>query len=523
MNPVSPPSPAPAALIRRVEGAHENARLLRKHIPAWVISGAVHVALIAALILVDRFMPKAVAVVPTDEMIVLPDDKPEDPQDKVLTNPFEGIDPELDLAVPTPFVDDTVVDSKLSPSDVPGVTDSANTTKIDVIAPPGIAMDGPPGTIGDSGKVFKGGGGGGDGPIMGESFRGRGPSSRKDMLGPNGGTDLSEAAVGRGLVWLAKQQKADGSWVFDGSSADATAASTGLALLPFLAAGQTHKKFAENKYQSTVEKGLQYLLSLQNADGSFRRSGPQQMYAHAIATVALCELYGMSGDKGRVHGPAMKAVAFLVASQGPDGSWGYRPKTNGDTSIVGWQIQALHSAKLCKDIPVPEDAFVKARAFLDKVSDSSKHATYGYTDRNGIKPSLTAVGLLSRYYGDKWGPMNPGMAAGVGYLMKNWMPNRDRFDMYYYYYATQVVHFYDGAEWHRDWNPKMRDMLIDLQVPATKVGNAGSWDPDGAIIGQHCGRLGTTCLALLTLEVYYRHLPLYKRDNGGLRELERSK
>jgi hypothetical protein len=176
MNPV-PPSPAPAAVIRRVEGAQENARLLRKHIPAWVISGAVHVALIAALILIDRFMPKAVAVAPTDEMIVLPDDKPDDPQDKLLTNPFEGIEQELDLAVPTPNLDDTVVDSRLSPSDVPGVTDSANTTKLDVTAPLGIAIDGPPGALGDLGQTLRGGGGG-DGHVMSEAFRGRGPSSR---------------------------------------------------------------------------------------------------------------------------------------------------------------------------------------------------------------------------------------------------------------------------------------------------------------------------------------------------------
>jgi hypothetical protein len=93
--------------------------------------------------------------------------------------------------------------------------------------------------------------------------------------------------------------------------------------------------------------------------------------------------------------------------------------------------------------------------------------------------------------------------------------------MYYYYYATQVVHFHGGKEWLEQWNPKMREMLISSQ---SKDGsNAGSWSGDTQLFGINCGRVGISCMALLTLEVYYRHLPLYKRDSGGLKELERWK
>jgi hypothetical protein len=67
----------------------------------------------------------------------------------------------------------------------------------------------------------------------------------------------------------------------------------------------------------------------------------------------------------------------------------------------------------------------------------------------------------------------------------------------------------------------MRDLLIDLQDKSGDPARKGSWERDSGFIGSACGRLGTTCLALLTLEVYYRHLPLYKRDSGGLMELER--
>ena len=102
-------------------------------------------------------------------------------------------------------------------------------------------------------------------------------------------------------------------------------------------------------------------------------------------------------------------------------------------------------------------------------------------------------------------------------------------NMYYFYYATQVVHFFDGPEW-KEWNegPKdekgvrqggMRDWLVMTQNRAD-ANLAGSWAPDPSSIGRSCGRLGTTALALLTLEVYYRHLPLYKRDQGGLEVLD---
>jgi hypothetical protein len=67
----------------------------------------------------------------------------------------------------------------------------------------------------------------------------------------------------------------------------------------------------------------------------------------------------------------------------------------------------------------------------------------------------------------------------------------------------------------------MRDMLVDLQNKGGDLDKRGSWEKDQGFIGSACGKLGTTCLALLTLEVYYRHLPLYKRDGGGLAEIER--
>jgi hypothetical protein len=357
-------------------------------------------------------------------------------------------------------------------------------------------------------------GAGGGGAFAVPGMKGRSGATKDKMLKAGGGNSESEAAVARGLAWLARKQLKDGSWEFDGSAKDHKVAATGMALLPFLAAGETHKY--GTKYKKTVENGLNWLMGKQVSGGSM---GTNNMYAHAIATVALCEAAGMTKDPN-VKAKAANAIAYIVGAQGRNGSWGYTgPAPNeGDTSIVGWQIQALASARMAEIKFEKDKVYKEANKFLDSVSSDSG-AKYGYRDKNG-RPALSAVGLLSRYYMGEMGPRHPAFGRGVEFLKQS-PPQKGYFDMYYYYYATQVVHFYEGPDWHKFWNPKMRDMLIDLQNKAGGDDIVGSWNKDQGFIGSQCGRVGTTCLALLTLEVYYRHLPLYKRDSGGLAELER--
>jgi hypothetical protein len=350
---------------------------------------------------------------------------------------------------------------------------------------------------------------------------------REKLLRAGGGNTESEAAVARGLAWLARKQLKDGSWEFDGSSKDKVAA-TGMALLPFLAAGEDHKN--GKKYQRVVEDGLNWLMSpeqIAKRSGIDRHRfekmpqslGTTNMYAHAIGTLALCEAAWRSGDP-KTKEAAEKAVQFIVKAQGRNGSWGYTgpAPSEGDTSIVGWQIQALAAARMA-GIKVEKDKVYKeANKFLESVSTDSG-SKYGYREK-GASQTLTPVGLLSRYYMGELNPRHPAMGRGVEFI-KQYPPQKAYFDMYYYYYATRVMHFYEGPDWHKVWNPKMRDMLIDLQKKAGDDAVQGSWDKDQGFIGSSCGRLGTTALAVLTLEVYYRDLPLYKRDNGGLAELEK--
>jgi hypothetical protein len=79
--------------------------------------------------------------------------------------------------------------------------------------------------------------------------------------------------------------------------------------------------------------------------------------------------------------------------------------------------------------------------------------------------------------------------------------------MYYSYYASQVLYHLGGEQWTK-WNEKMRDALIKAQDTGEGTMN-GSWSSAGDPQGQAGGRLMQTSLSLLTLEIYYRFLPLH--------------
>ncbi len=327
---------------------------------------------------------------------------------------------------------------------------------------------------------------------------------REKLIEDNGGDLKTEAAVAQGLLWLAKQQSpVNGNCQFDGSEKGNRVAATGMALLPFLAAGQT---LNDSKYKRSVTAGLNYLITVQTEKGTW---DVQTMYSHAIATIALCEAAGMTGDQ-KIKKAAANAAQYIVEAQCADGSWNYVIGGNGDTSILGWQIQALRSARYAQ-IKVPQATFDKANKFLDSVTETG--ATYGYRSKGSLS-SLTSVGLLSRLYMG-WKPDNKSVLEGAAYLWKKAPPSDKLWDMYYYYYATQVFFQIDGPEWQKNWNPAMKEVLLKRQITDktrdAKPADIGSFPKDDSQVGEHCGRLGTTALALATLEVYYRHGRLFQR------------
>jgi hypothetical protein len=344
----------------------------------------------------------------------------------------------------------------------------------------------------------------------GSGFGGRGSGVRKAMLGAYGGTKGSERAVAAALNWFARHQNPDGSWTLanhtrmckDGTCAGVGSkahdgAGTPFALLAFLGAGQTHK--SKGPYKNTIFRGLYHLASQQKNDGSLLLGS--NLYTHGLATIVLTEAYGMTGDK-QIGAAAQQAINYIVMAQDPaGGGWRYTPKQPGDTSAVGWQVMALKSG-IMSGLSVPSDTMANAAKFLNAVGDGS--GGFGYTDK-GRGLATSAVGLLCVQY--MGAPKNsPIIEGGVKYLMAN-TPDKHKDNCYYYYYATQVMHHIPGSEWDV-WNRIMRKQLIDTQVKEGCA--AGSWNPSAGGHGDSGGRIMSTALNCLTLEVYYRHLPLYQ-------------
>ncbi len=351
------------------------------------------------------------------------------------------------------------------------------------------------------------------------SLNGRGAGMKGEMLERYGGTANSEKAVAAGLKWLAAHQAPNGGWTFacsrfcrgqckgDGTKAEAVNGATALALLPFLGAGQTH---VSGQYKDTVKKGLAFLIQNMKVTpgavprGSWHEPGGN-MYSHGLASIAVCEAYAMTRDPDLVQ-PAQLAINFLVYAQDPrGGGWRYEPQQAGDTSVVGWCLMALKSGAM-GNLAVPPTSFRGASQFLDFVQ-TNDGAYYGYDKPSaGIRDATTAIGLLCRMYLG-WSKDNSAIREGVARLSKTG-PSVD--NLYYSYYATQVMRHQGGAEWEK-WNTKMREDLIKSQSSAGH--EAGSWFFEGGH-GKEGGRLYSTAMATMILEVYYRHMPLYSEKSS---------
>lgn len=349
-----------------------------------------------------------------------------------------------------------------------------------------------------------------------------------DRLGPE-----TERAIELGLAYLARHQLQDGRWSLHGLDSTAPAmnsdvAATGLALLAFQGAGYTHR---EHQYRDVVRRGLDFLLASQQSGGLIYYESDAEsnrvtrLYSHAIAALALCEAYGMTQDPA-LREPCQKALDYIVASQSRElGGWRYTPQVSSDTSVSGWMLMALKSGELA-GLSVPKETYQLVVRWLDRAQGDQPHL-YRYNpdapdtpaQRHGRIPSptMTSVGLLMRLY-TGWRRDHPAMQAGGAYLRENLPGMSDladpvvsrRRDTYYWYYATQVM-FHLGGDYWRVWNGQLHPLLVRSQILTGP--DAGSWDPLRPVPDRwaaHAGRLYVTTMNLLSLEVPYRHLPLYE-------------
>jgi len=344
-----------------------------------------------------------------------------------------------------------------------------------------------------------------------EPFGWRSPQARPPRDKKTGRSKESEQAVERALTWLVEHQRSDGSWSFDhrdgpcrgrcnmhGSLDKSPYAATGMALLALLGAGHTHQ---QGEHKQAVQAGAAYLvgsIEVRNAKGSLHQPGGT-MYGHAIATLAVCEAYGMTHDND-LREPAQRLVNFIVFAQDPvGGGWRYMPRQAGDTSVFGWQLLALKTAHEAY-LRVPASTIKKAAHFLDGVQ-AGGGSTYGYT-KPGDGMATTSIGLLSRMLlGAEQD--DPALRRGIKKIAAHG-PQRD--NLYFDFFAAQVLHHAGGKPWE-EWNPRLREWLVHAQESEGHA--AGSWYVRRSPFAERGGRLYCTCLAALNLEIYYRRPPLY--------------
>jgi hypothetical protein len=327
------------------------------------------------------------------------------------------------------------------------------------------------------------------------------------LLAAYGGNAVTESAVAMALEWLRRNQRADGTWSLtgpyaNGGRAENVTAATAMALLAFQGAGHTHQ---QGRYKDTVNKAWKAMLRMQKTDGDFWKGSVRshRLYSQAQATIAVCEIYGMTKDS-RFRAPAQRAVDYAVKIQDDLGGWRYEPGTGSDTSVTGWFVMALQSARMA-ELEVPAETWRRVSGFLDQVGQVNG-AIYTYQPGPGGQPSysMTAEALLCRQYLG-WAKTDERLQNGISYLTALPIDWNDK-NVYYWYYATQVLHHMGDDTWNR-WNETLREVLPAQQT--TSGAEKGSWSPFGDEWGMEGGRLYTTCLCAYMLEVYYRHLPIY--------------
>ena len=365
----------------------------------------------------------------------------------------------------------------------------------------------------------------------------RGGLEKLRALKELGGTTETEAAVARGLSYLAHSQTSDGFW---GSPTDehekygfVAVGKTALVTLAFLGAG--HTPGSRTEYSEVIDRAIRFLLATQGPEsGHF---GKTSAYSHAIATYALAEAFAMEPDD-RLRAPLRLAVKHILEHQTRSGDqtrrggWGYYRPTGRHvdsyprTSITAWHVMALESARL-GGIEVPDSVLDEAHSFLRAAWDP-REGFYRYShDPSRLRsgwPTLpgstpAAMFALSVLGEDLAGPR---FAKARDFILER-MPidfrrastedfvQRAGGNLYFVYYASLTMLRSRERDWEK-WNSALQGYLLPSQK------ENGSWDPISIYARDYAGDdpndlSYTTAMAVLCLEVYYRYFtPLLERN-----------
>ncbi|MCA9009388.1 MAG: hypothetical protein KDB01_06560 [Planctomycetaceae bacterium] len=219
-------------------------------------------------------------------------------------------------------------------------------------------------------------------------------------------------------------------------------------------------------------------------------------------------------DDLRLRAALVKAVAYTISQQDQrGGGWRYKQFQEGDVSMLGWQLMSLKSAEIA-GVNIPDSVRTKMKGFIESVRQGPAGGLFGYRrnvitggrNSEAITPTMTAEALFCQQMLE-FPRDSKSNEESIAYLMQN-MPRIADMNYYYWYYGTLAMYQHGGQPW-QNWNKVVRDMLVEQQIQTGPM--AGTWDPNDEW-GRYGGRLYSTALATLTLEVYYRLLPLYRMN-----------
>jgi hypothetical protein len=306
-----------------------------------------------------------------------------------------------------------------------------------------------------------------------------------------------EASVDKALEFLVSRQNADGSW--PSQLGPRNNGVTAVCMLAFLGRGHTPRR---GPLSPVVDRALAYLISTQADNGLYaspsRSHGP--MYDHALATLAVIEACGYVPEP-EVRRSAQRAVDLIVKSQNDRGGWRYQPvPQDADLSVTVMQVVALRAAVNAR-LHVPEKTLERALKYV--LSCAVPDGGFGYQGPNNPGPARTAAGVLSLQLLGAFD--DPAVRKGLDYLERATEGNRRPEHYWYMAYYSMQAHFQaGGADWQR-WHPRLREQLLDSQLPD------GSWPGfnEEKIAGE--SRAYSTAMGAMCLEVYMHYLPAYQR------------
>lgn len=340
-------------------------------------------------------------------------------------------------------------------------------------------------------------------------FANRFSDAKRLSLYQTGGDDTTEAAVEAALRFLAADQRPDGSWDpitsgagretktlgtdRGGAGRNATTGLTGLALLSMLGAGNTHQT---GPHADNVLRGLSYLIMNQKPDGSLAGKADvyEANYCHGMAALAMCEAAAITRDPSAIAS-ATAAVNYTIRIQHPTtGGWRYVAGDPGDLSQLGWQAMVLDSGRSA-GIPIADQPFRLTGRFLTTVRGGASGGLASYRPGDGPSRTMTAEALATRLLlGEKIPAAE--LREAEEYLLRQ-PPGIGRDNYYAWYYTSLALHQLQDEAW-QTWNAAMKRHLLARQEAN------GSWPTDSEW-GGYGGRVYTTAMGSLCLEVYYRH------------------